>query len=238
MRLLVSVANAVEARSALEGGADIVDAKDPTRGALEAVSLGTFAAIHRACAGQVTLTAALGDTRSGPQSSGSVADFARAGASLVKVGFADVTSPGAIASVLEAAIREGAGAAASPCGVIAVAYADADRVSAAAPGDVLAAAADTGAAGVLLDTADKVGPGLCSLWSRDALERWTASARRAGLLVAMAGRLSADDIAWLVPLGVDIVGVRGAACEAGRSSAISARRVRTLRARCRAMRRQ
>ncbi len=34
MKLLVSVADAVEAHAALLGGADIIDAKDPTRGAL------------------------------------------------------------------------------------------------------------------------------------------------------------------------------------------------------------
>jgi uncharacterized protein (UPF0264 family) len=237
VRLLVSVSNAVEALSALDGGADIDDAKDPTRGALEAVSLSTFAAIHRACAGQATLTAALGDTRPG-HSEPSAVDFARAGASFVKIGFADATSPGTIASVLETAIHDGGHAGASPCGVIAVAYADADRVSAAAPQDVLAAAVGAGAAGVLLDTADKNGPGLCSLWSRDALARWVTAVRRAGLLVAVAGRLSADDLAWLAPMDIDIAGVRGAACEAGRSSAISAPRVRTLRARCRAMRPQ
>ena len=34
MKLLVSVADAAEARAAIEGGADIIDAKDPTTGAL------------------------------------------------------------------------------------------------------------------------------------------------------------------------------------------------------------
>jgi uncharacterized protein (UPF0264 family) len=34
VRLLVSVANAAEARTALEGDADIIDVKDPSRGSL------------------------------------------------------------------------------------------------------------------------------------------------------------------------------------------------------------
>jgi uncharacterized protein (UPF0264 family) len=117
-------------------------------------------------------------------------------------------------------------------GVIAVAYADASRVSAASPQDVLAAAANAGAAGILLDTADKSGVGLCGLMSREALREWIAGAREAGLMVALAGKLSADDIQWLAPMDIDIIGVRGAACEAGRTSQISAPRVSRLRARC------
>lgn len=38
MRLLVSVRDAGEARAALAGGAEIVDAKDPARGSIGAVS--------------------------------------------------------------------------------------------------------------------------------------------------------------------------------------------------------
>src|SRR6185312_12126683 len=37
VRLLISVANADEARAALDGGADIIDAKDPGAGALGSV---------------------------------------------------------------------------------------------------------------------------------------------------------------------------------------------------------
>ena len=46
MKLLVSVSNADEARSAVLGGADIIDAKDPSMGALGAVGLDAFARIR------------------------------------------------------------------------------------------------------------------------------------------------------------------------------------------------
>ena len=44
MRLLVSVRNAEEAESALQGGADILDAKEPANGALGKVDATTLAA--------------------------------------------------------------------------------------------------------------------------------------------------------------------------------------------------
>lgn len=232
MRLLVSVSNGAEAASALAGGADIIDAKDPNRGALGAVTLGALAQIRDACGGRVPLTAALGDRTAEGDVEQSAAAFASAGASLVKIGFADAVSPGAIDAVLRAAMRGVAAAAPEASGVVAVAYADAERVSAAAPHDVLAAAARVGVAGILLDTADKHGPGLRALMSPDALNRWIAASRDAGLIVAIAGKLSAEDIGWLALMDVDIAGVRGAACEGGRTGAISTPRVSMLRARC------
>ncbi len=230
MRLLVSVSNAAEAARALAGGADIIDAKDPRRGALGAVSPETLRDIRQVCGDCVPVTAALGEAGTVSDIEKTAAAFFVAGAVLVKLGFADVVSQPAIEAALRAAIR---GAVPTPeaRGVIAVAYADADRVSGAAPQDVLAAAANVGAAGILLDTADKNGPGLCGLMSRDALTRWISASRGAGLMVAIAGKLSMEDVDWIAAMDVDIVGVRGAACEAGRTSEISELRVRMLRAR-------
>src|SRR5205823_6162635 len=48
MRLLVSVRGSVEARAAVAGGADVIDAKDPARGPLGAVRRDRLAAIRLA----------------------------------------------------------------------------------------------------------------------------------------------------------------------------------------------
>ena len=47
MRLLVSVMDASEALAALEGGADLIDAKDPLAGALGPVTRAVLTDIHR-----------------------------------------------------------------------------------------------------------------------------------------------------------------------------------------------
>jgi (5-formylfuran-3-yl)methyl phosphate synthase len=229
VRLLVSVSSATEAASALAGGADIIDAKDPLRGALGPVSIEGLRDIRRACGDRVPMTAALGDAESPHSIEGASRAFSAAGAVLVKIGFADIVSRQAIEAVLRAA-RRGVAQTTATGGVIAVAYADAERVASAAPRDVLDAAVATGAAGILLDTADKNGPGLRALMPGDVLRRWISLCRDAGLMVAVAGKLSADDIDWLATTDIDIVGVRGAACEGGRLGVISASRVRMLRA--------
>src|SRR5205809_494597 len=65
MHLLISVAGPAEARAALRGGADVIDAKDPRRGALGPVPLHRLAAIRAAVAGARPLSAALGDAAAG-----------------------------------------------------------------------------------------------------------------------------------------------------------------------------
>jgi uncharacterized protein (UPF0264 family) len=86
---------------------------------------------------------------------------------------------------------------------------------------------------VLIDTADKEGPGLRALIAPSVLAAWVAEAHDARLIVALAGRLTADDLPFVRDAGGDIAGVRGAACEHGRTGRVTADRVRLLRARLR-----
>src|SRR5438128_7219254 len=61
MQLLVSVADAPEARAALLGGADVIDAKDPRGGALGAVRPERLRTLCDAVGTGRPLSAALGD---------------------------------------------------------------------------------------------------------------------------------------------------------------------------------
>jgi len=222
---LVSVRDAVEAAAARVGGADIIDAKEPASGALGAVDLITFRHIVAEVAGTRTVTAALGDAMDVRALARTAEAFARAGAGLVKIGFAGIQSPIRVMSLLAAA-REGA---AADAGVIATTYADADRVASLNPLAMIDAAASAGATGILLDTVDKRGPGLRGLMSSEQLHSWVSAARDARLLVALAGKLRADDFGFVNDAGADIIGVRGAACDGGRTGQIVAARVRAIR---------
>jgi hypothetical protein len=61
MRLLVSVTGPAEVRAAIEGGADIIDAKDASRGALGAVTASVMRDIVAAVGGDRPVSVALGD---------------------------------------------------------------------------------------------------------------------------------------------------------------------------------
>jgi hypothetical protein len=115
---------------------------------------------------------------------------------------------------------------------VAVAYGDAEQAGSLCADALVDTAASAGTAGVLLDTAIKRGPGLRGLLSEDALSAWVARAHQAGLMVAVAGRLQAGDLEFVRNAGADIAGVRGAACEGGRTGRIASEKVRALRRAC------
>jgi uncharacterized protein (UPF0264 family) len=263
MQLLVSVATAAEASAALAGGADVIDAKDPHSGALGAVSMDVFRDISVAVAGGRSLSAALGDAADEDLIERDARARVAAGALFVKVGFGGVVGPGRVARLAAAAIRgarvtRGVLTSARTSGpwrddatmglrdeaipepgpfgdggVIVVAYADEPSAAGPTPMAFVALAARAGAAGVLLDTANKSGPGLRGLVTPSRLAAWVSEAHEAGLVVSLAGRLTADDLGFVRDAGADIAGVRGAACDGGRTSRVTAERVRGLRARLR-----
>src|SRR4029434_11042963 len=102
-------------------------------------------------------------------------------------------------------------------------------VDAIEPHALIECAARAGTRGVLLDTAVKQGAGLRELVRSNWLGAWAADARAAGLWIALAGKLTEDDVALARDVGADIIGVRGAACEGGRMGVVSADRVRRFR---------
>lgn len=232
MRLLVSVASAADARAALAGGADIIDAKDPLAGALGPVSLDVFREICACVGGVRPVTAALGDAADEGAAESRAYAFAAAGAALVKIGFAGISCPDRGVALTSAAVR--GAALGGESGVVVVAYADADHGSSLSHEVLVDVAARAGARGVLLDTADKHGPGLRGLLDPDALATWVTRGHAAGLIVALAGKLTAADVPHVRRAGADIAGVRGAACDGGRAGRVAAERVRLLRAQCRA----
>src|SRR6266702_2730804 len=103
MRLLVSVRGPVEARAAVAGGADVVDAKDPARGALGPVRADRLAAIRRAVGAARPVSAALGDA--GDAAMVAAAAAAARGVAFVKLGFGGVTSEAPARSLARAARR-------------------------------------------------------------------------------------------------------------------------------------
>jgi len=227
MRLLVSVRGPAEARAAVAGGADVIDAKDPARGALGPVRVDRLAAIRRAVGVARPVSAALGDACD--DATVEVTAATAAGLAFVKLGFGGVTSD-ARAQGLALAARRGA---AGETALVLVAYADWRRAGCLAPARLPAVAAATGAAGVLLDTAWKGVP-LFTLESPDAVAAWVAAVHAAGLFAALAGGLAGRDFAMARRVGADLVGVRGAACVGGRKGRVSEARVAVLRSLVRA----
>jgi uncharacterized protein (UPF0264 family) len=232
MRLLVSVIDVAEARLAVAGGVDIVDVKNPAEGSLGAAAPRMIARVRDEVPAELPLSAAIGDLPSLPGTAALAALGAvRSGADYVKVGLWGSSNRAEAVAVLRAAREALDGAAA----VIAVAYADAGRMPSRPlpPWELVAAARQAGVSGCLLDTSIKDGRGLLSWLAPDALAELVAEAHGAGLEMALAGELRAEDLPAIRATGADIAGVRSAACRDGRrTGALDPARIARLRMVC------
>ena len=232
MKLLVSVTDAHEARVAVEGGVDIVDVKNPAEGSLGAPGPGVIERVREVVPPEHPVSAAIGDLPNLPGTAALAALGAtRCGAAYVKVGLWGTSTTDEAVAVLRA-VRNAVDGGAT---VIAAAYVDAERVPGGPlpPGAVVDAARRADIGGCLLDTAVKDGRGLFEWLSPEALDALVAEGHAAGLEMALAGALRAEDMRPVRATGADIAGVRSAACRDGRRTApLEAERIRRLRAVC------
>jgi uncharacterized protein (UPF0264 family) len=228
MQLLVSVRTAAEAATALAGGADIIDAKEPSRGSLGAVSPSVLRQICERIPCERPVSIALGDVSTAAevvQSICTVPQFPRT-ATYLKFGFAGITDSGLVHRCLRVALDSVAG---QSIGIIAVAYADAALAGSLAPEIVCRVAGNAGATGVLFDTYVKGDRHLLTWLDPARLAVLLSSARSAGLLTAVAGGLKFEQLSGVRQAGPDIVGFRGALCLGGREGRLSEHRVRLFR---------
>ncbi len=234
-RLLVSVADVDEAHAALAGGADIVDTKDPRRGALGALAFEANQAILADLDGRCGTSVVVGE---GPWDSGRLLEAVRRcrplAATYVKIGFHrndPSLQPVAGNRRRFTAFERRFDEIARPSMPVAVFFADewSDDHDALLPLVDATAAAGFGIA--MIDTADKRGDGLRAHWCDEWITRFVGSVHRAGMACGLAGSLRADDIAPLAQAGADLLGFRGALCPAGdRTGRIDPMRVSAVKA--------
>jgi uncharacterized protein (UPF0264 family) len=230
VRLLVSVRSGIEAVRALDGGADIVDAKEPTRGSLGAVDGGVLREIARALPPGAPLSVALGDLAEPDEVKAMTAALGLGNLEVayLKVGFAGMGDATRASRTISRLVDTAADLPGRPR-VVAVAYADHREAGSPEPSAIAVLARRIGADAVLLDTWTKDGRDLFAWMSPSVLKEWVARVRIAGLAVAVAGSIRENTMATVLDAQPDIVGVRGAACEGGRSGSVRASRVRILK---------
>lgn len=227
--LLVSVTDASEARAAVEGGARIIDVKDPAAGALGAPLPEIIRAVRETVPRGLTVSAAVGDGPLPPAVAALAAvGAAAAGAGVVKVALLepDRTPPLPVLGAVCRALAE----VAPGVQVVAVALADLWVASGFDPCDLPALAAQAGAAGCMLDTARKGQGSLLSVLPQESLARFVLACRERRLLAGLAGSLGQPELPAVAALAPDVIGVRGAACRGGRLGRIDAQRVAQLAA--------
>lgn len=218
MKLLVSVVSEMEVVPAVEGGADIIDVKNPAEGALGANFPHVIRGVCRLTPPELEVSATVGDAPNLPGTVSLAAlGAAVCGVHYVKVGLFGTRTPREAVFLLREVCRAVRSHVPSTR-IIAAAYADAHKVNSLPPLTLPAVAAEAGADGCLLDTAVKGDGTLFSNLGDDRLQEFVAECREARLLCGLAGSLGAADIPHVCKFGADLIGVRTAACRGDRVS--------------------
>ncbi len=218
--LLISVASVDEAEIAVSGGADIVDFKDPVRGAFGALPLERVRAGVARVGGRALTSATIGDFDAEVPHKviRAIEATAETGVDLIAIA---LRPGGDLLDLLRTAAPL-----ANKHRLVAVLFADLDPDF-----GLLQAIRDADFEGVMLDTAHKDGGELLTHVTAEQLELFVDTARNLDLLCGLAGRLRSDDIEPLAALAPDYFGFHTAACRGGvRGAPVDPARVAELRA--------
>jgi len=212
LKLLISPLNEKEASEAIAGGADIIDVKNPQEGALGANFPWVIKRIREITPKNVKVSCTLGEV---PNLPGSVS-LAALGAASLGIDYIKVGLYGFKTSKEAVFLLQNVNKAAKECNpkikVVAVGYADAERMGALDPLLIPEIASLAQVDLAMIDTAVKDGKNLFHFLSLKQLEKFVDAAHKLGLEAALAGSLRKQDLPMVYGLGADVAGLRGAAC--------------------------
>ena len=219
--LLVSVRSADEVAAALDGGADLIDVKEPAKGPLAPAEAEVVAAVIDAVDGQVPVSAALGEWS--PNAITEAHWHLELPLQYVKWGLAGYTpAPGWGEDLLDTR-RE------LPISteMVMVAYADWERAKSVPPAEVAKFAKRFRFKAFLLDTWGKDGKTLLDFMSAKEVAELVDGLKRVYTTVAIGGSLRPEQLKQLKGVAPDYFAVRTSACAAGkRDGVIDATRVK------------
>ncbi len=200
-RILGSIRNLQEAQLLFAAAIDILDLKEPDRGALGAVDFSTVRATVQWVRGRRQVSAAAG-TAEEPGILAQAQRLSTTGADFVKVGFAEASQQPLLAQLCSAIEP--------PTRAVAVLFADCPGMN---PMQWIEPACAAGCIGLMLDTADKHSGSLTHYLKPSHAQAWVQAVRRAGLLCGLAGRLDSASARQYLPACPDYLGFRSALCD-------------------------
>lgn len=212
LKLLISPVNEQEALEVILGGADIVDVKNPKEGPLGANFSWIIKHIRTVTPKHLEVSCTLGDLPNLPGSVSLAAlGAASTGVNYIKTSLHELKTKEDAVYLMQCVVK-----AAKECNnavkVVVAGYADASRIGSVDPLMVPQIARDAGCEVAMIDTAIKDGKTLFDFLNLDQLHCFVDEAHSYGLQAALAGSLKREQLIPLCRLGVDFIGIRGAAC--------------------------
>jgi (5-formylfuran-3-yl)methyl phosphate synthase len=221
--LLVSVRNEIEAKIASECGVDIIDVKEPNAGSLGRASSETWHTVSAAVGSRTPISIALGELLdpSIDHLPGDLPDGVR----YAKFGLSRCHSEAWKSRLEKARLTLP-----TATKMVAVVYADFEDCGAPDPEEVLNAASEFGLETILFDTFQKDGRTLLDHFDLSTLLDFIGKSHDKSLRVVLAGSIRQTDLPAVVSLQPDLIAVRGAVCDVGRTSSLSATRLLAFQA--------
>jgi uncharacterized protein (UPF0264 family) len=211
LKLLISPINAFEADAAIQGGANIIDVKNPKEGALGANFPWVIREIKAVTPRNLEVSCTIGEAPLPGSMALAAFGAASLGVDYVKVGLKGVKTVDEAVAFLEQ-IRRAAKEANPQVKVVAAGYGDAQKIGALNPLLIPEVAHRAKVEVAMLDTSVKDGTTLFDNLTVEEIQKFVASAHGYGLQVALAGSLRKEQLSLIYTLDADIVGLRGAAC--------------------------
>ena len=229
MKILISIRSTEELSPCIEGGADIVDLKNPDEGSLGAAAPWFIKEVKKR-AKDYPISAAIGDMPNLPGTAALAANGATtSGADYVKIGLYGTHTEDDCTKLMNAvvkAVREYD----SMTIIVGAGFADAESYGGIDPMKIPMIVKFAGADVAMLDTKNKGGKRLFDYLSLDKLKQFVNDSHSLGLQAALAGSLRVEDLSIIYKLGTDVTGFRGAACSNNdrKNGVLSTKRVSKL----------
>lgn len=201
-QLLISVTSINEAKIALENGADIIDMKDPSAGALGALPIADIASIVTFVNKKKLTSATIGDQPMQPDLLVQrVAEVAKTNVDFIKIGFFETSDYQPCLDALQRAKQTG-------IKLIAVLFAEYTY-----PSNIIVTIKNAGFIGVMVDTAIKNGLTLMDYHSESHIKNLSQNVLEIDLSFGLAGSLKIQHIETLQKFNATYMGFRGGVCE-------------------------
>jgi uncharacterized protein (UPF0264 family) len=223
-QLLISVTSVEEAQIALENGADIIDLKDPSAGALGALPIEQIKLIvafvnAKTGASKKLTSATIGDLPMQPELLlERVAKLATTEVDVIKIGFFETDNYQLCLDALQGVTQAGTK-------LMAVLFAESTY-----PESLIEAIKNAGFIGVMLDTAKKNGLTLMDYYSEEQRKAFAQKVFKNHLQFGLAGSLKLQHIAKLREINPTYMGFRGGVCDDNqRELSLDAEKIKAIR---------
>ena len=218
-QLLVSIKSIAEAKIALAEKVDIIDLKNPSDGALGALDAKIIKQIVLYVAGRRPVSATIGNLPM--QASVIIQKIQQAdslGLDLIKVGFEnDLSAIDCINKIAKLKFKTK---------LVGVLFADQSPNF-----ELIPCFSAAGFHGLMLDTQSKLSINLFECQAEKEIESFVKKAKDASLLVGLAGRLLATNIASAINFSPDFIGVRSAVCHSeSRENLLDSKKISIIKA--------